>query len=473
MLFSSLTFLYIFLPVVVAGNALFLIIRNKKVSILCRNIFLLIASIIFYAWGSLYYLAIMVSSIVVNYVMALLIDKFKLNKNLKVVFLITTIVLNIGCLFYFKYFNFFIEMVQAIAHAEITVQKVLLPIGISFFTFQALSYVFDVYKGTAKCQKNLLNVALYISFFPQLIAGPIVKYNDVEAQIIDRSQSIEQFTKGFMRFAIGLGKKVLIANIVGQYAEYAFTNIGELTAVSSWIGILCYTLQIFFDFSGYSDMAIGLGAMFGFKFNENFNLPYTALSIQDFWRRWHISLSSWFREYIYIPLGGSRKGLVRTCVNVMIIFLITGIWHGANYTFIIWGVVYGVLLVIERVGFGKILSKNPVKFFNWLYTMFCVMMLWVLFRANTLAEAGAYYAKLFSFTYDSNFVKHLSIPILVAIVIGIFLSGPAQILFKKINFGRKPNLAFYLKLVGCVSLIVVSVVLLQNESFNPFIYFQF
>lgn len=473
MLFSSLTFLYIFLPVVIIGNALFLFIKNKKISILCRNIFLLIASIIFYAWGSLYYLAIMLSSIVVNYSMALLIDRFKLNKNLKVFFLVLTIILNIGCLFYFKYFNFFMEMVQAITHAEITVQKVLLPIGISFFTFQALSYVFDVYKGTAKCQKNLLNVALYISFFPQLIAGPIVKYNDVEAQIIDRTQTIEQFTKGFMRFAIGLGKKVLIANLVGQFAEYAFTNIGELSTISAWIGLLCYTLQIFFDFSGYSDMAIGLGAMFGFKFNENFNLPYTALSIQDFWRRWHISLSSWFKEYIYIPLGGSKKGLVRTCINVMIIFLITGIWHGANYTFIIWGVVYGILLVIERLGFGKILSKNPAKFFNWLYTIFCVSMLWVLFRANNLADAGLYYSKLFSFTYDPIFLQQLSIPILVAMVVGILLSGPIQYFGKKIEFSKTPNLTYYLTLVWCVVLIASSIVFLQNESFNPFIYFQF
>ena len=364
MVFSSLTFLWIFLPSTLIVNYLLSLIKKQQLKILLKNICLLIFSLIFYAGGGLRYVLIMIASIVGNYLFALLISSLNskgANKKKKTTF-IFALIFNIGLLVFFKYTSFLLEMFQNITQLKFDIIQIVLPIGISFFTFQAISYIVDVYREKVDVQKNIINLALYISFFPQLIAGPIVKYNEIKKQIDNREESVELIFEGIKRFLYGLAKKVIIANMMGEVTQTIFFNpIETLGSGSVWLAVICYTLQIYYDFSGYSDMAIGLGKMFGFKFSENFNYPYLATSITDFWRRWHISLSTWFRDYVYIPCGGNRKGLFRTCINISIVFLLTGIWHGANYTFIVWGVVYGVFMLLEKLFLGKLLEKNKFK----------------------------------------------------------------------------------------------------------------
>lgn len=479
MLFSSLTFIYYFLPIVIGLYfVLHFSIKNKKVSILCKNILLLISSLIFYAWGGVSYLLIIVSIILVNYVFSLLITKYDEKIKLRKAFLIIDLVLNLGILFYFKYFNFVAEMFINIAHADITLKTVVLPIGISFFTFQAISYTVDVYKKKSECQKNIIYLALYISFFPQLIAGPIVQYNSIEKQLDNREESLEKFVKGIVRFAFGLAKKVIIANTLAVVVDKIFGSQEMLNTGSAWIGIIFYTFQILYDFSGYSDMAIGLGKMFGFEFMENFDNPYMSLSIAEFWRRWHISLGAWFREYIYIPLGGNRKGLAITCINLFVVFLVTGIWHGANWTFILWGVGFGVFIVLERLFFGKILAKNPVKFLNWLYTFFIVVMLWVLFRSPDLGYAMRYYSYLFTIKRSSvNPTFFVTTQSFIALGFAVVFMGPAQYLWKfiveKKNLKINQNISLYIKCGVGLLFIIVSIYMLTVNTYNPFIYFNF
>ena len=354
MLFSSMTFLYVFLPIVL----LLYLITKKEL----HNPILLAASIIFYAWGEPKYLAIMLLTILVNYFGALLIQNSTKRKKL---FLILTVIANLGFLIYFKYFNFIIANCNNLLNLNINALDIIMPIGISFYTFQAMSYVIDVYRGEVKAQNDLYKVALYICLFPQLIAGPIIKYHDIEEQIESREVEFDKVSMGVKRFIVGLSKKVLIANTLGVVADKVFiqdpTTFSHLTA---WLGALSYTLQLYFDFSGYSDMAIGLGLIFGFRFMENFNYPYTSKSITEFWRRWHISLSTWFKEYVYISLGGNRKGKFRTLVNLAIVFLLTGIWHGAQWTFIVWGIWQGVFIIIEKISnFNqrRFYLKNTIK----------------------------------------------------------------------------------------------------------------
>lgn len=478
MVFSSMTFLWIFLPCVLLIYYAFSFIRNKRKEILCKNIVLMIASLIFYAWGSIKYLLIMIASILGNYVFARLINreeekqKFKAKKT----FFILALIYNLAILFFFKYFNFVVSIIENIANANFGLREVVLPIGISFFTFQSISYVIDVYLKKVKCQKNLLIVTLYISFFPQLVAGPIVRYIDIESQLIDRQETTDKFAEGIKRFVIGLGKKVIISNTLGRIAALIFdTEFSFIGTKCAWIGIIFYTLQIYYDFSGYSDMAIGLGKMFGFDFCENFNLPYISTSIQEFWRRWHISLSVWFREYIYIPLGGNRKGLPRTLLNLFIIFLLTGIWHGANYTFILWGVIFGIFSIIERLFLGKLLKKNKFKLLNWLYTMFVVMMLWVLFRANSLGDAFTYFERLFVYSEELiPILPKIGIIEWTVMGIGILFAGPIPMLYNK--FFKKYNETIVVQILSIICLIIVfsvSIIFLINSTYNPFIYFQF
>ena len=477
MVFSSMTFLWIFLPVVLLVNYAFSFIKNKRKKILYKNIFLLISSLIFYAWGGFYYLFLMLASIAGNYLFALWIDHENQKRpKIKKLALVLAIVFNLGLLFYFKYFNLIVHTIENIANLKFGLKEVILPIGISFFTFQAMSYTIDVYQGKSKCQKNPFIVALYVSFFPQLIAGPIVKYQDVEDQLFEREETVDKFYEGIRRFVYGLAKKVIISNVVGQIAEVFFGNdalvIGSLGA---WLGIIAYTLQIYYDFSGYSDMAIGLGKMFGFEFNENFDYPYLSCSIREFWRRWHISLGSWFREYVYIPLGGNRNGKARTCFNLFIIFLLTGIWHGANYTFVLWGVIYGILIVIERAGFGNALEKNKIKIFNWLYTMFFVVILWVFFRANSVVDAGKYIFTMFNFSKGATSIaQSMSIWKWFILIVGALFTGPIQLLTKKTFDKFKTKQAFFwIEFVWLIFIFGLSIVLLVNSTFNPFIYFQF
>ena len=332
MVFSSLVFLWIFLPVIII---LYYVIDEKY-----KNIFLLLGSLFFYAWGEPIYIFLMIFSIVVNWSIGLLIEKYQFQKK---IFLIVSILFNVALLGYFKYFNFFIDIINQMLHLGIEYKSIKLPIGISFFTFQILSYIIDLYRGEYKAQKSFVKLALYISFFPQLIAGPIVKYKDINEQLACRMHTLEKTAQGVRRFIYGLGKKVIIANTVAECVDYIYgLEYMELTGLLAWIAAILYTLQIYFDFSGYSDMAIGLGKMFGFEFQENFRYPYLSGSIQEFWQRWHISLGTWFKEYLYIPLGGNRKGKVCTYMNLTIVFLAPGLWHGANYNIILWGLYQGM-----------------------------------------------------------------------------------------------------------------------------------
>lgn len=477
MVFSSMTFLWIFFPIVLGLYYACSLIKNTKVKFNLKNIILLIASLIFYAWGGIKYLFLMLTSIIGNYVFALLIDLLDKKEKLKLrkFLFIVCIIFNIGLLFYFKYINFFERILEKIFNFEINLKEVILPIGISFFTFQSMSYVIDVYLRKIKCQKSLLIVTLYVSFFPQLVAGPIVKYIDIENQLQERTENIDQFASGVRRFIFGLGKKVIIANLLGNIAETIFNaDLITIGTASAWAGILFYTIQIYYDFSGYSDMAIGLGRMFGFEFCENFNYPYISTSVQEFWRRWHISLSTWFKEYVYIPLGGNRKGKIRTYINLFIVFLLTGLWHGANYTFIAWGILYGIILVIERLFLGDLLKKNKFKFLNWLYTMFVVVVLWVFFRAPNIHYAFDFLTKMFTFSHSLIPVAQ-TVGLLewIVLVIAILCAGPLHLISQKLNIDRNGKIYLTLDYILQIFILLFSIFLLINSTFNPFIYFQF
>ena len=496
MLFSSMIFIWVFFSIVIGVNFLFNIIKFKSEAdrIRAKNIFLLITSLLFYAWGGIYYLLLMLSSIALNFTGGYLITKkFTEPKARKVTFIVV-IALNIAILFYFKYFNMLIAIIEAFIQpgagiatifntmlkmegtGALGIAKVVLPIGISFFTFQSMSYVIDVYTYKTEMQENVIDFALYVSLFPQLIAGPIVKYSDVDLQLKSRRESFDLFMSGQKRFCYGIAKKVLISNVVAKIADDIWKlDTGTLGAAVAWLGILAYTLQIYYDFSGYSDMAIGLGRMLGFKFKENFNYPYTSLSVQEFWRRWHISLSTWFREYIYIPLGGNRKGAFRTYLNLFIVFMLTGIWHGANFTFIAWGLFYAVLLIIERLFLGKLLKKNPVKFINWIYTIFMVMIGWVYFRSENILKANEYVRQLFTFKMGAtSAISYLSMNSLLVIFLGILLSGfvqrPLQEYYVKVRSKTPVLIADY---SVQIVLFVLSILMLIGGTYNPFIYFQF
>ncbi len=496
MLFSSVIFLWIFLPVVLVGN--FILSRMKFQSgerrIRAKNGFLLTASLVFYAWGGIYYLFIMLFSIGINFIGGRAIGRPGREAGAKKRILLLTISLNLGMLFYFKYFNMLLTAVEAllqsekgagsVLHAMLGMERtgatgiadVVLPIGISFFTFQAMSYVLDVYRGKTPVQESLPAFALYVALFPQLIAGPIVQYNDVAEQLGNRRETLGLFSSGQKRFCYGLAKKVLIANTLAEVADQVWAlETGKLGASVAWLGMVSYTLQIYYDFSGYSDMAIGIGRMFGFRFKENFRYPYTSLSVREFWRRWHISLSAWFREYVYIPLGGSRDGTLRTCRNLFIVFLLTGIWHGANFTFWSWGLYYAVFMIAERLFLGRWLDKNRIRPLNWMYTMFVVMVGWVYFRSDNIWVANAFVGQLFRFgAGEYSVLSFLSMKVILAfgaaILCGGFLQRGAGKLRERMQGYLVPAAADY-----CLQLVlfVLSIMLIVSGTYNPFIYFQF
>lgn len=470
MLFSSMTFLWLFLPFTVIVNALL----NPRYS----NGFLLIMSLLFYAWGEPVYVLLMLLSILLNWLAGLLIGKVKKGKG---ALLFTDVLLNLSMLGLFKYYDFAAGSLNFLFGREImAVKNIALPIGISFFTFQALSYVIDLYRGKCEVQKNPLNLALYISFFPQLIAGPIVRYSDIDRQILSRRMTTEGFAVGFRRFIYGLSKKVIISNCMAQIADKVFAlSAGDLTFASAWIGALSYMMQIYYDFSGYSDMAIGLGKMFGFDFLENFRYPYLSRSIREFWQRWHISLGTWFREYVYIPLGGNRKGGARTILNLLIVFLLTGLWHGANWTFVVWGLYHGFFQIIERLGFGKILKKTGV--FANLYCMIVVLLGWVLFRADSISHALMYASHMvapWKYGFENAlFVRPLfllNLRSVIVFVIAICGAGPVQAITRKIMPGLHEKWKMSLIEIPCLAaLLIYSIMLLASGTYNPFIYFRF
>ena len=470
MLFSSSVFIYLFLPAVVF--VYYVLLRKSR---MLQNIFLVFASLFFYAWGEPKFVLIMILSIFVNYIFGILVDKFRDSTKSKVIIALT-VVFNLGILFVFKYLNFSVSIIEKIANVNLHISEIALPIGISFFTFQAMSYVIDVYRSKGEVQKNILNVALYISFFPQLIAGPIVRYETIANEIKNRKETLENFLDGFVRFVIGLAKKVLLANNFAVVADriFDYSEAGnDISSPTAWLGAICYTLQIFYDFSGYSDMAIGLGKMFGFHFLENFNYPYISTSITEFWRRWHISLGTWFRDYVYIPLGGSRVKKSRLVFNLFIVWFLTGVWHGANWTFIVWGLMYFVLLTIEKLtGFYKTDSKAK-KVVLWLYSMLFVVLGWVVFRSTSLPNAFNYITKMFNVSaigIDSYFVDNLK-EIILFIGFGILFSVP---IIPKLKNKLKDNILIdIIYVVLFISLFILSIASVASNAYNPFIYFNF
>lgn len=480
MVFSSPIFIFVFLPLVI----LLIGIARKNL----HNIILLIASLIFYSWGSLSQTPIFLSSILLNYVFGLLINNAE-GKKAKL-YLTIAVVINLGLLVYFKYFNFFIDNINEVAKfsgsTPLNYQKVLLPIGISFFTFHALSYVIDVYRKKVVAQKNLLDLALYISFFPQLIAGPIVRYIDVATQFQSRVTSLTKISNGTQRFIFGFAKKVIIANNMAYIADQIFSlPTNEISSGLAWLGAIAYTLQIYFDFSGYSDMALGLAKIFGFDFPENFNYPYVAQSIKDFWRRWHISLSTWFRDFLYIPLGGNRGSEFKTIRNLLIVFLCTGFWHGASWTFIVWGLFHGVFLLLERMGLEKLLSRTikPVRI---AYTLLVVIVGWVFFRTETMSIAMNYLGRMFSFSsgpgvkwYLVEFLNTRTVFILMFAILYSFRAFRSLIALSKDFTLWKNNESLYsavfitAKSLISLFLLFISLSYLAANTYNPFIYFRF
>lgn len=475
MVFSSVEFLFLFLPITIIGYYL----MRKEL----KNAFLLIMSIVFYAVGEPSFVWIMLASILVNYLLGLVIHKtLDSPKAIRRVILVLTVCANLGILFYYKYYDFFFSNINSLFGTQIPLRNLVLPIGISFFTFQGMSYVLDVYMKKTTVQKNPLNVALYVALFPQLVAGPIVRYTDISEQITNRTETLDDFAAGMQRFAVGLAKKVVFSNTFAVLADMAFNTVpAELSAPMAWLGAVGYSMQIYFDFSGYSDMAIGLGKIFGFHFNENFNYPYSATSITDFWRRWHISLTNWFRDYIYIPLGGNRKGNVY--LHVFIVFLLTGIWHGASWNFIVWGLWHGLFrlieLFIQRINkkAGKADKKSflpaPVK---WLFTMLIVMIGWVFFRAPDLSSAVSYLGCMIGLggTDNGSFIYVLQ-DYAVTLILGIVCAAPMWPKIKDIcNTYEIPNKAYkFLQPVVFVCILVMGISYTITSTYNPFIYFNF
>ncbi len=471
MVFSSSTFLILFLPITLI---LYYVLGGITKNINVKNIILLIASLVFYAWGEPVYIFLMLISIVFNYVVGRDIDNAKTTGNDKMAKrkFILSLVFNIGVLGFFKYFGFLIDNFNALFHAHLRVPELALPVGISFYTFQIMSYVIDLYRGKVKVQKNPAAFALYISLFPQLIAGPIVRYTDIEHQLQHRRESLNKFAAGLTRFTVGLGKKLIFANTLGAvYTSIQSQDITKASALTAWIGIICYTLQIYFDFSGYSDMAIGLGRMFGFKFIENFNYPYIATSVTDFWRRWHISLSTWFKEYVYIPLGGNRRKTPRVIFNLFVVWMLTGLWHGAAWNFIMWGVFYGVLLILEKYVFSSLIEKLPTALRH-ILTMIIVMIGWVFFSAPTLAEAMRYIGTMFGaggglFDAQSGYLLGANI---LPILFGAFCATP---IYKKLAEKAPYKTVYKLRGVGIVILMILCIIFMISETYNPFLYFRF
>lgn len=455
-------FLWVFLPIVFIC---YYLIQDKY-----RNHLLLFASIIFYAWGEPKYIILMLLVITLNYVMGILIEKYK---DWGKIILVIAIVSDVGLLGYYKYFNLIADAINKIMIKDIIEFKdIALPIGISFYIFQAMSYIIDLYNRKICVQKKWTNLALYIAFFPQLIAGPIIKYKDVNEQIDERVCSIAKIAYGIKIFVYGLGKKVILANSVARIVDDIYMlDLNNIGTSLSWCIAICYTLQIYFDFSGYSDMAIGLGKMFGFDFQENFDAPYISISIREFWRRWHISLSTWFKEYLYIPLGGNRKGKIRTFLNLFIVFLVTGLWHGANYTFIIWGLWHGLFSILERLFFRKRnLNRIVLNIGAHIYTILVVIIGWVIFRSDSILEAIEIIANMFVYKRNIgyNLMAFVGIKEFVLIIGGIIICIIEPLLKKNNNFTLK-----YIEIPAVIIIMCVSIIYLIGNTYNPFIYFRF
>jgi len=467
MLFSSLLFLFLFLPAVL----LLYYVSPRRI----RNLILFLMSLVFYAWGEPVYIVIMLISTLTDYGFGRLLESPKLGQARRKAVVAASIAVNLALLSYFKYADFLIGNVNAWLGTDFPLTELALPIGISFYTFQSMSYIVDIYRGAAKAQRNWIDFATYVALFPQLVAGPIVHYKSVSEQLRNRKVDVALFAEGVRRFVIGLAKKVLLANNIGLlWHTISAADAGSLPVLTAWLGIVAFAFQIYFDFSGYSDMAIGLGLMFGFRFNENFNKPYSAQSITDFWRRWHISLSTWFRDYVYIPLGGNRRGLRKQLRNILVVWTLTGIWHGASWNFLLWGLYFGVILIFEKWIGLSLLQRSP-RWVRHLYAAVLILVGWVLFAFEELPKVGQYLQTMFGLAGQplwNDETVYFAYTNAILIVVLVVASLPYGKLRRRIA-GSVDGTGSLLNLAWCGALFFLSVSYLVDASFNPFLYFRF
>lgn len=479
MVFSTPVFLYLFLPL----TLLIYYISPKK----AKNLIILLSGLLFYSWGEPIYVIVMIISTMIDYCAGLVMNKFEDNKTMRRVCLIVSVVMNLGLLGIFKYNGFIAENINAIAgQTLIDINNMYffgieylpmntLPIGISFFTFQSMSYTIDLYLGNVKVQKNPISFAAFVTLFPQIVAGPIVRYDDVARELDDRSITLDLIYDGIITFIIGLSKKVLIANSIGAvWTSIKAMEYSTMPALTAWIGILAFTFQIYFDFSGYSDMAVGLGKIMGFHFPKNFDYPYMSKSISEFWRRWHMTLGAWFRSYVYIPMGGNRKGLPRTIINLAVVWFLTGVWHGASWNFILWGSLYGVVIILEKLFLGKLLEKAPAVICH-IYTMLLVILGWVLFDTADLPGAGGYIAAMFG--AGGSFADSQAVYLLTcnAVMFVICIIGCTDIPKRIVEFIRKKSEVTlgYIAIPVCAAMFLLCTAYLVDSTYNPFLYFNF
>ena len=479
MVFSTPVFLFLFLPL----TLLIYYVSPKK----GKNLIILLSGLLFYSWGEPIYVIVMLISTMIDYFAGLIMNKYEGRKVPRTICLIVSVVMNLGLLGVFKYSGFIAENINAIAGYQLIdinnmnffgidfLPMNMLPIGISFFTFQSMSYTIDLYMGNVKVQKNPISFAAFVTLFPQIVAGPIVRYDDIARELDDRSITIDLIYDGIIKFIIGLAKKVLIANSIGSlWTAVKAMEMGSVSVLTSWLGILAFTFQIYFDFSGYSDMAVGLGKVMGFNFPQNFDYPYLSKSISEFWRRWHITLGSWFKSYVYFPLGGSRKGKGRTVFNLAVVWFLTGVWHGASWNFILWGSLYGVIIILEKLFLGKILEKLPAPL-SMLYTMFFVILGWVLFDTADLAAAGSYIGTMFGASgilVDSTALYYLAT---YGITFIICIIGATDLPKKAVEYirAKSATVVNYGGIVVTMGLFVLCTAYLVDQTYNPFLYFNF
>lgn len=458
MVFSSILFIFRFLPI--AMGIYFLTPKKLK------NLSLLILSLIFYSWGEPRYFLLMIASIFVDYFISINIEKNNKNKKIKILLLAISIIFNVGILFFFKYINFFIENINSIFNMSLSYVKITLPLGISFYTFQTMSYTIDVFLGKVKAEKNIINFGAFVCLFPQLIAGPIVKYIDISKELKNRDINLDEIQEGIRLFILGLGSKVLIANNIGSlWNEVETMGFNNISTILAWMGIIAFSLQIYFDFNGYSLMAIGLGKILGFNFPNNFNYPYESRSITEFWRRWHITLGQWFKQYVYIPLGGNRLGRARTYFNLFIVWFLTGLWHGASYNFILWGLYFFILICIEKNGLLNLLNKH--KLISHIYTIFFILVGWVLFAVIDLNQIINFFKKMFIFNAGNEWIYYLRNYIITYTIAIIFSTSFLKKIYNKFV---KSNIVDTIILI---TIFLLSIAYLVDSSYNPFLYFRF
>lgn len=458
MVFSSILFIFRFLPI--AMGIYFLTPKKLK------NLSLLILSLIFYSWGEPRYFLLMIASIFVDYFISINIEKNNKNKKIKIILLAISIIFNVGILFFFKYINFFIENINNIFNMSLNNVKITLPLGISFYTFQTMSYTIDVFLGKVKAEKNIINFGAFVCLFPQLIAGPIVKYIDISKELKNRDINLDEIQEGIRLFILGLGSKVLIANNIGSlWNEVETMGFNNISTILAWMGIIAFSLQIYFDFNGYSLMAIGLGKILGFNFPNNFNYPYESRSITEFWRRWHITLGQWFKQYVYIPLGGNRLGRARTYFNLFIVWFLTGLWHGASYNFILWGLYFFILICIEKNGLLNLLNKH--KLISHIYTIFFILVGWVLFAVIDLNQIINFFKKMFIFNAGNEWIYYLRNYIITYTIAIIFSTSFLKKIYNKFV---KSNIVDTIILI---TIFLLSIAYLVDSSYNPFLYFRF